>query len=537
MKDIFILTLFGGTALLLYGMKLAGEGLQKAGGMRLKNLLFYLTANRLIGVGVGILLTLFLQSSNATLLMLLGLASSGALKLSQAMGIILGADIGTTITVQLLAFKIYDFAIFFAGVGISLMLLSKRMVPKNIGQGILGFSLVFLAIKVISESLEPVGDSLLKPLFLVLTEHPLTGLIIFTILTAILQSSAAAIGLILALSLQGIIDINGAMPLILGANIGACGMAIISSIGSNVEAKQVAASHIIFKILGVVIFYPFIDVFSDIVKYTANDVARQVANAHTLFNVGIAILFLPFSGLFASFIKYLIPEKEEEKEVFGPKYLDKRVLSSPSMAFAQATREALRMADIVQDMLRQSIIVFQTDNIEMVEEVEKKDDYLDLLDREIKLYLTNLSQSSLTPSQTKKEQELIAFTGNLENIGDIIDKNLMELAKKKINKALSFSKDGTKEIKEFHQRVMENFELAISAFASRDISLAKKVLENKADLSALERDLRQAHIQRLHMGLKESIDTSSIHLDVLSNIKRINSHITNIVYPIIEMGE
>ncbi|MBI5038535.1 MAG: Na/Pi cotransporter family protein [Nitrospirae bacterium] len=529
-----VISFLGGIALLLYGIRLAGEGLQKAAGGRLRAILTSLTKNRYIGIGVGAVITAILQSSSAATVMLVGFVSSGLMTLNQTIGVILGADIGTTVTVQLLAFRVYDVAILFIAIGIGLMSFAKRAVTREIGQGILGFAFIFFSIKIMSDSMIPLRESVyLKTLLLSIGESPLLGILLAALMTALVQSSAAVIGMVLALSLQNLMTLDVAIPIILGANIGTCAAAILTSIGANLEARQVAAAHILFKIIGVSLFYPLIGPFKDLIEYTASDIPRQIANAHTLFNVAIAVIFLPFANPFANLVRRIIPEREGE-ERFGPKYLDPHVLNTPSLALGQATREALRMSDIVQWMLKESIQVFKANDRDLLYRIEQRDDELDLLDREIKLYLTRIAQSTLTPSESKKEFELIAFTSNMENIGDIIDKNLMELAKKKITTGVSFSEEGLREIVEFHQKVLENFDISVSVFVSRNKDLAKKILRHKARLGEVERDFRQAHINRLHEGLQESVDTSAIHLDVLSNLKRINSHITNIAYPILE---
>jgi len=337
--------------------------------------------------------------------------------------------------------------------------------------------------------------------------------------------------------LNGLIDLEASIPIILGANIGTCVSAITSSIGAPVDAKRVALAHTLFKIIGVILLLPLIGPFTYIVSFTSEDPVRQVANAHTLFNVAIALASLPFTSLFTRFIQSLIPEGSVAEERFGPKYLDTRVLSSPPLALGQAVREALRMSDIVQEMLKSSMEVFKRDDRELLRELEREDDKVDLLDREIKLYLTRLSQESLTDEHAHREMEIITFTSDLENIGDVIDKNLMELAKKKINNNLSFSMDGLKEILAFHSMVMENYKLGVLTFTGSDEELAERLLKRKIEIAEKENTLRQAHINRLHLGLRESIDTSSIHLDILTNLKRINSHITNIAYPIVAKGK
>ncbi len=530
-----LITLFGGMALLLYGMQLVGEGLQLAAGGRMRQILSSITNNRFKGMMVGAFITAVIQSSSATTVMLVGFASSGLMDLTQTIGVILGADIGTTITVQLIAFQIFDYALLLVGVGFLLIFASKRKIFKYVGQAILGFGFIFFAMKVMSDAMVPLRQSeIVKTLLVSLGDQPFLGIIVASVFSALVHSSAATIGLAITLSLQGLLPTHAAIPVIFGANIGTCATALASSIGTKPEAKRVALAHIFFKVVGVLVFLPFIPPFVRLVQLTANDAARQIANAHTLFNVGITALFLPFSSLLARFISRLVPEDKEGEGIFGPKYLDEHMLETPALALGQATREALRMADIVSDMFTKTIATFSGEDPELIEFIQEKDDQVDTLDREIKHYLTKLSQQSLTDEQSKREIGILAFGNNMENIGDIVDKNLMDLAKKKLSKGVHFSEAGYKEIVLLHKKVLQNLELAISAFASNDPALGQQVLERKLEISQTERKFRQAHIQRLHEGYRESIDTSEIHLDVLTNLKRINSHITAVAYPILE---
>ena len=393
MTTINLLTLFGGILLLLYGMRTAGDGMQKAAGARLRGFLMAVTDNRLKGVSVGALITALLQSSSATIIMLVSFVGSGLLSLSATMGVILGADIGTTITVQIITFKIYDYAIVFVGIGILLEFLGRKGPLQDIGQTILGFALIFLALKILTDVFLPLAqDPLFKEILINLGKDPVAGIIIAALLTALLHSSVATIGLALTAAHNGLITLDAAMPIVLGANIGTCVSAITSSIGASVEAKRVALAHVMFKLIGVVIVLPFLAPFTNLIGFSAQNLARQVANAHTIFNIAITLLFLPFIKPFTKLVEILLPEKEPSEQKFGPKYLDKLVLESPSLALGQATREALRMADIVQDMLKQSIEVFKSNNTALMEKIEERDDDVDILDREIKLYLTKLSQ-------------------------------------------------------------------------------------------------------------------------------------------------
>lgn len=534
MTTTAIIGFFGAVMLILYGMRLAGEGMQKVVGGRLRTFLLKATSNRFKGLGVGAAITALLQSSSATTVMLVGFVGSGLLGLKETMGIILGADIGTTFTVQIIAFKVYDFSILLVGAGILINLLGGRGTSKDAGSILMGFGFVFLALKVLIQTFEPVAQNpLSRELLLGLSRDPVAGVIVSMLLTALLHSSAATLGLAITAAHSGLLTLDAAMPIVLGANIGTCVSALTSSLGAPVDAKRVALAHILFKVLGVVLVLPFLGVFTSLVGMATADLSRQVAVAHTFFNIAIAFIFLPFIAPLTDLIKKMLPEKEAPQK-FGPKYLDPLVLESPTLALVQASRESMRVADIVGDMLKRSIEVFENHDMELLERIEEKDNDVDMLDREIKLYLTKISKESLSDEQSKRELEIILFSDNMENIGDVIDKNLMELARKKSRGGLLFSRAGLSEIKTLHQKVAENFDLGVAAFASSDAELSRRLLGHKEKLSELERELRAAHIERLHRGLRESIDTSAIHLDVLTNLKRINSYISNVAYPILE---
>ena len=295
-----------------------------------------------------------------------------------------------------------------------------------------------------------------------------------------------------------------------------------------------AVAHIAFKLLGAALMLAFIGPFTAVVAASATDPARQIANAHTFFNLGISLIFLPFTPLAARTIEAIVPDDLTGETPFRSRYLDERALDQPSLALGQATREALRTADVVQSMLRDTVEVFRTDNQALLEEVEKRDDQVDFLEREIKLFLARLGRDAMGPELSRKEIGLISFIGNLENIGDIVDKNLMDLARKKLYQGRRFSEPGWAEILEFHGLVSKNLERAIAAFAANDKALAQEVLDQRPFMRMHERELRESHLGRLRAGLAESIETSEIHLDVLTNLKRISSHVSALMLPILD---
>lgn len=528
------LSLFGGVLLLLYGIKLLNDGLQNAAGPRIRSLLRSLTSSRLAAVGAGAFITGLIQSSSATSVMLVGFVSAGLMSFRQTLAVILGADIGATLTVQLIAFHVYDYAVLFIGIGLLFHLFSRRLLYKNMGQGVLGFGFVFLSIKIMTDAMSPLqGNDLFRSAFVALTDTPFIAILLSAALTAVIHSSAATMGIALALAKSGLIPLHSAMYIIFGANIGTCATALMAGFRSPAEARRVAWAHVFFKVLGVAVFIPFLGPFRDLVKLTTSDLTRQIANANTLFNVIMAVIFLPILGLFARLITGLVPEKAEEKK-FGPMYLDDHVLKTPSLALGQATREALRASDIVRDMLVDSVKALQSDDPALIASIKGTDNFVDMLDRQIRLYLTRLSSSNLTEHQSQRAVTVLEITRDIENIGDIVDRNIMPLATKRISKGLTFSQEGIQEITAFHKRIVENFDTAISAFASNDRDLADRVLRNKEELGIMERELVQAHLDRLRKGLRESIETSHIHLDIIGILARINSLITHIVYPIIE---
>ena len=531
---MIIVSLFGGVFLLLYGIKLLNDGLQNAAGSKIRSLLRSLTSNRLSAVGAGAFLTGLIQSSSATSVMLVGFVSAGLMTFRQTLAVVLGADIGATLTVQLIAFHITDYAILLIGAGLALVLFSKKRFSRSVGDGLLGFGFVFLSLKIMIEAMEPLqGNELFRQVFAVLSGTPAFGIVLAAVLTAFIHSSAATMGIALALAKSGLIPLPAAISIVLGANIGTCATALIASLRSPAEARRVAWAHVLFKVFGVILFLPFLGPYESLVASTASDLPRQIANAHTLFNVIIAVLFLPFTGLFAKLIIHLVPEKAEEKK-FGPLYLDEHVLGTPAIALGQATREALRASDIVREMLVDSVTVFRTDDPSTISAIKDKDNLIDLLDRHIRLYITRLSSGHLTESQTRRAMTVLEISRDLESIGDIVDRNVMPLALKRIKKGITFSQEGLDEIIAFHKKVLENFDIAVTAFSGNDRDLADRVLRAKEELGALERELVQAHLDRLRRGFRESIETSHIHLDLIGNLARINSLITHIIYPIVE---
>lgn len=529
--NLVLFALLGGTALLLYGVRLVGEGLQRAAGTRLRHALSTLTGDRFRALLVGAGVTAVLQSSSATTVMLVGFTSAGLLSLRQTIGVILGADIGTTVTVQLLAFNLLGFAPLVVFLG-WLVYTAFSGTAKYVGQAVLGFGFLFLGMKLIADGTAPLKESaLFGDIFQALVAQPLILFLVAAVFSAVVRSSAATLGIALSFATAGLMNLDGAMPMIFGANVGTAATALVAAVGANAEARRVAAAHAIFKVVGVLIFLPFSVLFAELVRHTTDDPARQIANAHSLFNLILALLFLPGTRVAADIFTRLIPDSGRHEA--GARYLNPRVLDTPAVALGQATREVLRLGDVVLQSLRDSIVVFERDDERMMKEIIRRDDLIDRLEEDIKRYVVKLREQSLTEEQSQRESALLFTVVNLEEIGDVIEKDLMELADKKMRGHYRFSAQGWAEIVDLHTKVVENLELAISAVATQDRGIAEKVVRHKSNINLMERRLRQTHMERLHEGLRETIDTSSIHLDVLAGLKRANSLVAGIAYAVL----
>ena len=535
---LFIILLFaGGVAILLYGLQLVGSGLQDLTGKGLRSLITSVTRNRIVATLFGASLSAVMQSSSATTVLLVGLTRAGLISLPQAIPIILGADVGTTLTVQLIAFQIQRLSPLIIAVGFLIQAIAKKKKAKSAGLAILGFGFIFLALGMLTQAIRPIqSEPWVQSLFRSVEEAPLIGIAGAAVLTALLHSSAATVGIALAMGGEGLLTLKGALPIILGANIGTSAPAWFASFGASTEAKRVAMAHVLSKLIGALLIYPFLSPFESWITETATTLPRQIANAHTFFNIGLAALFLPLTGPLSRGISWLMSAPPPHEDPARPKYIDPQLLESPPFALEQAAREALRMAGIVQGMFKQVPRIFIENDESLLEEIERQEEIVDHLNREIKLYLTRLAQNALTDEDSAREMAILDLIKDLENIGDIIDKNLIELARKRIYTGLRFSGVGLRELIDFHKLISDDLDMAIEAFERQDREMAERVIKEKNRIRQRERELSASHIHRLHEGISETIESSSIHLDILTNLKRITSHITSIAHTVIGRG-
>lgn len=528
-----IFGLVGGLCFFLFGLYYGSKGLRRLVGGGLREIVFNLTRHRILGVSIGMVITMIFQSSTATSVLLISFASTGLIGLSQAMAVILGADIGTTFTAQILAFKLYDYALFIIIAGFLLINTYKKI--KDFGQAIFGFGLVFFAIKLVFEASTPLKyfpgftETIVS-----FRNYPVLGILISMLFTFLVHSSAATIGIAVGLSFSGLIGLKAAIPIILGANLGTSFSPLLASLKTSIEARRVAIGHTIFKLLTVIVLLPYINVLTNLVSQTTEFLPRQIANAHTLINLFATIIFLPFLTPYEKLLRKIIPERLADKTKITPLYLDETVLDAPAMALAQAHREVLHMGDIVLDMFGKSITVFLNNDKDGRKTVAIADDQVDNLEKNITVYLTKISSSEIPSVLTKRNIALLYIIDDLEHIGDIISKSLMSYTKKKIDHGLLFSEKGLAEIITFHQQVYDTLRKSLAALSTWDINLAYEVTTQREFGNIRLQELHNTHIQRLQAGLKESIDTSTIHLDMLADIERINFHCAKIGFAIVQ---
>lgn len=534
--------LVGGLAFFFFGLYSVREGLQLVAGDRLRGLLRRITGNRLKAFGFGALVTMVLQSSSATTAMLVSFAGAQLLTLSQSFAVILGADIGTTLVVFLIAAKkVTDYALFPVAIGIALYLWSKQKRIRYCGRVLFGFGLLFYGIALMIAAMQPLqGHPWMTDLFTALARYPLWTMIGAALVTALTHSSAATLGIAISLAFSGTLTIEGALPIVLGANIGTTITAIMASLGGDINGRRVAAAHLLTKTVGVVIAMPLLGLAAQglgvITAHTqhltlpfASTVALEIAIAHLAFNLGLGLLFIPFLPLGVRLLTYLLPERETARP-FGPQYLDPKSLETPSLAFAQVAREVLRIANITHELFEGCMVLFRkgVDFHDTVNAVEEADDKVDILEKGVRFFLAQLSQSQLSEELAGRQLTLLALASDLEEIGDTVSKDLVRLAKKKYQRQQLFSDEGWDELRNFHQRVSELFTLTIGCCTTHDPALATQVEARTETLYALENELRLAHLHRLGEGHQESVETSSIHLDLLGNLRHVASKLTHI---------
>lgn len=518
--------IFGGLGLFLYGMKLMSDGLENVAGEKLKGILEKITSNKVIGVLVGTIVTAIIQSSSATTVMVVSFVNAGLMTLTQATGVILGSNIGTTITAQMVSFNLEVIAPIFIGVGAIVMMSAKKKRIKDLAYIALGFGILFMGMGLMSSSLKPISNlQIFNDFISVIGKNHFLGVLVGLTMTAILQSSSATTGILVALANSGNIDMNVAFPIILGCNIGTCVTAILAGLTANRTAKKAALLHLLFNIFGTVLFLPFSDKVVTFVNYlTPDNVARQVANAHTIFNVVITIFILPISKYFVMLVNHILPD-DEGKESCGAIYLDKKLLETPIVASGQVIKETIRMANKAKNNLELAMDVFLNWNEEKMKKVYANESIINTLERDITEYLIELSQHNLPEENAKLVSQAYHTINDIERIGDHAE-NIVELAIQKYENNITLSYDGYKEVRQLFEVTLRSITIAIESFKSNEIS-DDEVEKVEEEIDSLEKQFRENNINRL--SAKTCLaDAGIMFFDLLSNLERIGDHANNI---------
>ncbi|MDX6750801.1 Na/Pi cotransporter family protein [Geminicoccaceae bacterium 1502E] len=530
-----LLAVGGGVALLLWGVRMVRTAIGRAFGAELRRVLAVCGRNRFLGFGAGLGVTAVLQSSTATALIVASFAGRGLIATVPALAVMLGADVGTTVAAQILSLPVQMFSPALVLAGVVLFMATSAARPRNMGRLLLGLGLMLLALRQIVAATEPLRDSQgLATILEMLHGEGLIAILVAAILTWLAHSSLAVVLLVMSLSASGVLPLEVALALVLGANVGGALAPVMATAGTAPPARRAPMGNLLMRLAGAVVALPLLPLIQPLLAHLSEAPARQVVNFHTGFNLAVALLMLPLIDLVARLVERLYPEAEAAEDPSRPRHLDQAALDSPADALACAAREAMRMGDHVERMLERTMRVFETDDARLAREVESEDDVVDALHEAIKLYLAQLNRQELDGRQGARSVEILVFTTNLEHAGDIIDKNLMELAAKKIRNKLRFSPAGLAEIREFHALILENLRRSLNLFVSGDVELARELVSRKVVVRAAERDATQRHLERLGAGRPETIQSSSLHLDILRDLKRINSHLTSVAYPVLE---
>jgi len=532
----FLINLIGGVALLLWGVRMVRTGVNRSFGSGLRRVISRSTGNRFSAFLAGLGVTAILQSSTATALIVSSFAGRAIIPAAMSLAFMLGADVGSTLVVQVLSFDVAWLSPLLIAGGVFGFLSSEISARRNLSRAVLGLGLILLSLKLITAVSAPLREAeALTVVLSTLVDEPLLAVLIVAVITWLAHSSVTIVLLVMSFAAVQTIAIQLAFAMVLGANLGAAITAVVITLRAPVLARRVPLGNLIMRAAGVLVLVPLLPWLQPYVAEFGADPARMVANFHTGVNLALAVVFLPLLAPVAKAAARLLPEVETVASRPGqPRYLDTNALDTPAVALAAAVRETLHMGDELRDMLAKAAAAFRDDDNQLVKEVSAADDVVDDLHEAIKIYLTQLSTAELDREESERCIEILSFTTNLEHIGDVIDKNLMELASKKIKSKSSFSPEGQQELESYHERVVANLDLAMNVFLTREKALARQMLREKAEMRDLERSLVDQHFARVAAGRAESVESSSLHLDVLRDLKRVNSYLTSVAYPILE---
>ncbi len=538
-----VVGLVGGLALFLLGMEVMSRGLLRSAGDKMRTILGNLTRNRFKAVGLGAFVTMVIQSSSATNVMLVSFVNAGLMRFRQTPGIILGAAIGTTVTAQLIAFRLTDISLLFIAVGFAMHTFTGREQYRNTGDALMGFGILFFGMHVMSEAMYPLRT--FEPFIQILLklENPLLGILVGTLFTALIQSSSAFVGIMIILGMQGLISLEASIPLLFGANIGTAVTAALASIKAGREARKVALAIGLFKIFGVLLFVWWIKPFASLVEAVspaatggadelaglAEVIPRQIANAHTFYNVFVALLVLPFTGFVAGVVERVMPEvKKKEEPAFSLNYLDESMLKTPVMALSLAERETVRMAEVVHEMVTKIMPVFLDKDPAALADIELGEKKVNFLRDHINAYLLKIARAGAREERVNESFQILYTVKELELIADVVSTSMYDKARYWLSAGHSFSEEGRQELADYHGKTCKQIKRAMEVFREVNMEKALQMKQKYREYRSIAFEFEKQHYERLKLEHPDTLTSSKTHLELMAMLRNISSHATNI---------
>jgi len=530
-----LLNLLAAIALLVWGTQLVRTGIVRVFGASLRNILSKSVNNRLTAMASGVGVTALVQSSTATALIVASFVGQGLMSLPSALAVMLGADIGTSLMALVFSRDLSWLSPLFIFIGVVLFIARQATTVGRIGRILIGLGLMLLALQLVTQSTNVLTQApAIKALLGSLSSDRMLEITVGAVLSILSYSSLALVLLTATLASTGVVPIDVALGLVLGANLGSGLLAVLTTLSANVETRQVPIGNLVFKIIGLMVVAPFISVWLDNVRPWVSEVAALVVLFHLTFNIVVGLLFIGLTQVVARRVEKWLPKLEKSTVAGRQRHLDLSALETPSLAISCAVREAMHQADVVETMLLGVYGVIKNNDLQLAQALQKMDDTVDELYSDIKYYLTKISREALSEGEGHRWTDIISFTINMEQIGDIIERVLEDIENKKIKPGREFSEAGMAEITDLHGRLVDNLRLGMSVFLDGNVRDARKLLEEKTRFRDLEREYAATHLERLAVNTPQSMDTSSLHIDLISDLKRINSHICSIAYPILD---
>ncbi|MFA7276141.1 MAG: Na/Pi cotransporter family protein [Pseudobdellovibrionaceae bacterium] len=537
MPSLVLLHIIGGVCLLLFGLRLVKTGVTRVFGVQLRKTIEAATRYRFTAFLAGLGVTALLQSSTATTMIISGFAGQGLISTASALAVVLGADVGTTLVAQVLTLDLSWLSPILVIVGYIFYAGKDLAAPRRqVGRILMGLGLMLLALFLIKSSAADFKDSEVLPLILApLDRDPIFSVIMGVILTWLFHSSLAIVLLLMSMVGSGVIPLHLAFMMVLGANIGNVLAPLISGLKDTPEARRVPVGNLIMRLFGVVVVFALFEFLKPFLILIPADDARMVVNFHVLFNVFLAFLFMPFLGLVARMALEIVPDRADlAQKAVMPQYLDERVLDTPTVALTNAAREVLRIADMTDQMMQMIWVAFSKNDVAQISKIRAADEHVDRIYRALKTYLVKITQETMNEPEGKRHFQILTFATNIEHVGDIIDRNLLPMAERKIKEQLEFSDEGQLELDRLFNLVLDSVRLAQTVFISGDVRLARQLVDDKVIIKRAEKEASQNHLARLRRGIPETLATTDLHMDVIRDLRRINSLVTSIAYPILD---